>query len=252
MAGTALRGRLTWRVATVSAVRDETPTARTLVLDVPDWPGHLAGQHVDVRLTAPDGYRATRSYSIASARPPTAADASGAQVELTVEQVPDGEVSPYLGQVIGVGDPLEIRGPVGGWFVWRPEQPGPIQLIGGGSGMVPLMAILRASELAGRQPDVRLLYSARRPESVLYAGELAKSKSEIAFAYTREGPAGERIGRIDAELLARSAWSPGVGATVYVCGPTPFVETVADLLVAAGHDPAQVRTERFGPSGGGR
>lgn len=216
----------------MAEVRDETDTCRTLVLDVPDWPGHLAGQHVDVRLTAPDGYRASRSYSIASA---------GDGVELTVELVADGEVSSYLTQVIKPGDPLELRGPVGGWFVWRPGQPGPVQLIGGGSGIVPLMAMIRAGA-----PDVRLLYSVRRPASIIYQAELA-TRDDVTLAYTREAPEGtSRVGRIDARLIEETTWAPGAGATTYVCGPTPFVETVADLLVDAGHDPATVRTERFG------
>jgi ferredoxin-NADP reductase len=250
MERTAIRRRLTWQVATVSDVRRETETARTLTLDVPDWPGHLAGQHLDVRLTAPDGYRASRSYSIASAW-------TGDTIELTVEQVPDGEVSPYLVDVIKVGDPLEIRGPVGGWFVWTPDQVGPVQLIGGGSGVVPLRAMLRAHSAAASTTPVRLLYSVRRPQSVIYVGdlkELAGSDDvDVRLVYTREAPAGEpRVGRIDAEVIEQHALAPDQLPTTYVCGPTPFVETVADLLVAAGHDPARVRTERFGPTGGPR
>jgi ferredoxin-NADP reductase len=250
MERTALRRRLTWQVGTVTEVRDETETARTIVLDVPDWPGHLAGQHVDVRLTAPNGYRASRSYSIASAW-------TGEGVELTVEQVPDGEVSPYLVEVLKVGDSLELRGPVGGWFVWRPEQPGPVQLIGGGSGIVPLMAMLRAHSAAASTTPVRLLYSVRRPASVIYVKDLkelaASEDVDLTFVYTREAPAGEpRVGRIDADLLQAKAFPPADDLTTYVCGPTPFVEAVADLLVAGGHDPARVRTERFGPTGGPR
>lgn len=239
---------MTWQVATVAAVRDETPTARTLVLDVPDWPGHLAGQHVDVRLTAPDGYRATRSYSIASG-------ADGDRVELTVEAFPEGEVSPYLAGVLAAGDPLEIRGPVGGWFVWRPEQPGPVQLVGGGSGVVPLMAMVRAHAAAGAGGPVRMLYSVRRPEAVIYAAELAARSAggelALTLAYTREAPAGwsRPPGRVDAALVTGVCWPPSASPTTYVCGPTPFVETVADLLVGAGHEPASIRTERFGPGG---
>jgi ferredoxin-NADP reductase len=248
MERTALRRRLTWQVGTVTEIRTETATAKTLVLDVPDWPGHLAGQHLDVRLTAEDGYRASRSYSIASAW-------TGDTIELTVEQVPDGEVSPYLVDVLQVGYPLEVRGPVGGWFVWQPEQPGPIQLIAGGSGVVPLMAILRAH--VGSTTPAKLLYSVRRPASVIYAGELkelaASNELEITFAYTREAPPGEpRVGRVDEDLLKKVAFAPEPDLTTYVCGPTPFVEAVADLLVAAGHDPARVKTERFGPTGGPR
>jgi ferredoxin-NADP reductase len=234
----------------VADVRRETATARTLVLEVPDWPGHLAGQHLDVRLTAPDGYRASRSYSIASAW-------SGDTIELTVEQVPDGEVSPYLVDVVKAGDPLEIRGPVGGWFVWKPEQDEPVQLIGGGSGIVPLMAMLRAHSAATSTAPVRLIYSVRRPVSVIYVNDLktlaAADHVDVRLIYTREAPAGEpRLGRIDAGLIEQFGFTPADAPTTYVCGPTPFVETVADLLVAAGHDPARVRTERFGPTGGPR
>jgi ferredoxin-NADP reductase len=248
MARAAVRGRLTWQVATVARVRDETATARTLVLDVPAWPGHLAGQHVDVRLTAPDGYRATRSYSVASAP-------DGDRVELTVERLADGEVSPYLAGVLAAGDPLEIRGPVGGWFVWRPGQPGPVQLLGGGSGVVPLMAMVRAHAAAGAGDGVRMLYSVRRPAAVIYAAELdtrsARGNLALTVAYTREAPPGwtRPPGRVDAALVAGACWPPSASPTSYVCGPTPFVETVADLLVGAGHDPASIRTERFGPGG---
>jgi ferredoxin-NADP reductase len=245
---------MSWQVATVADVRRETDTARTIVLDVPEWPGHLAGQHLDVRLTAPDGYRASRSYSIASAWTARTAG-TGGTIELTVEQVPDGEVSPYLVEVLKIGDPLEIRGPVGGWFVWKPEQDGPVQLIGGGSGVVPLRSMLRAA--AGTSTPMRLLYSVRRPDSVIYVDDLkelaASDDVDVHLVYTREAPAGEpRVGRIDAELVERYAFKPGDGATTYVCGPTPFVEAVADLLIAAGHDPAAVRTERFGPTRGPR
>jgi ferredoxin-NADP reductase len=250
MERTALRGRLTWQVGTVTEIRTETETARTVVLDVPDWPGHLAGQHLDVRLTAADGYRAARSYSIASAW-------TRDTIELTVELFPDGEVSPYLVEVLKVGDPLEVRGPVGGWFVWKPEQSGPIQLIGGGSGVVPLMAMVRAHAASGSEAPVRLLYSVRSPSSVIYVHdlkELAMSDDvTLTFAYTREAPPGEpRVGRVDADLLKVVAFAPEDEPTTYVCGPTPFVETVADLLVEAGHSPALVRTERFGPTGGSR
>ncbi|MFI7061201.1 ferredoxin reductase [Kribbella sp. NPDC050124] len=248
MERTAIRRRLTWQAATVAEVRRETETARTLVLDVPDWPGHLAGQHLDVRLTAPDGYRASRSYSIASAW-------AGDTIELTVEEVPDGEVSPYLVEVVKPGDQVEIRGPVGGWFVWKPEQEGPVQLIGGGSGIVPLMAILRAHAAAASTTPVRLIYSVRRPASVIYVDDLkrhaASEHVHVSLVYTREAPEGEpRVGRIDAQVIERLAFTPTENPTTYVCGPTPFVETAADLLVAAGHDPARVRTERFGPTGG--
>ncbi len=248
MERTAVRRRLSWQVATVTDVRRETATARTLVLAVPEWPGHLAGQHLDVRLTAPDGYRASRSYSIGSAW-------TGDTIELTVEQVPNGEVSPYLVDVVKAGDPLEVRGPLGGWFVWKPEQEGPVQLVGGGSGIVPLMAILRTHAVANSTTPARLLYSVRRPASVIYVDDLkrlaASDHVDVRLVYTRESPAGDpRVGRIDAELIERLAFTPGESPTTYVCGPTPFVETAADLLVAAGYDPARVRTERFGPTGG--
>jgi len=236
-----------WQVGTVTDVRQETASARTIVLEVPNWPGHAAGQHVDVRLTAPDGYRASRSYSIASAW-------TGGTIELTVGEVPEGEVSPYLVEVLTVGDPLEIRGPVGGWFVWRPEFEGPVQLIGGGSGIVPLRAMLRSHAVATSTTPFRLLYSVRRPTSVIYVEDLkelaASDEVDVRLVYTREAPAGEpRVGRIDAEVLEQHAFRPEAGATTYVCGPTPFVETVANLLVGAGHDPARIRTERFGPTG---
>ncbi len=245
---------MTWRVGTVTAVRDETPTARTLALDVPGWPGHEAGQHVDVRLTAPDGYSATRSYSIGSA-------SDGTTVELTVERLPDGEVSPYLAGDVSAGAQLELRGPVGGWFVWRPDQREPVLLVAGGAGLVPLMAMLRTRERSGSPAPMRLLYSVRDPSAVLYAAELARfvdgvggGVDAVTFAWTREAPSGSERppGRVDAALLASVAWPVDARPTCYVCGPTGFVERVADLLVAAGHDASRIRTERFGPSGGGR
>jgi ferredoxin-NADP reductase len=251
MARATVLGRLTWRVTTVAAVRDETPSARTIVLDVPDWPGHLAGQHVDVRLTAPDGYSTQRSYSIASAP-------AGNRLELTVDVLPDGEVSPYLARVLSVGDPLEVRGPIGGWFVWDPEKPEPVQLIGGGSGVVPLMAMIRTREAGGARAPFRLLYSGRGPEATFYRDELRRSSGNgsglsVTYAYTREVPQGwERPpGRVDAGLLAQTTWAPELEPISFVCGPTGFVETIADLLISAGYDPARIRTERFGPSGGG-
>jgi ferredoxin-NADP reductase len=265
MARAAVLGRLTWQVGTVVGVRAETPWARTIVLDVPGWPGHLAGQHVDVRLTAADGYQAQRSYSIASA-------ADGSRVELTVELVPDGEVSSYLVRVLSVGDPLELRGPVGGWFVWRPstvesdaaqsdaaqsdaaqsDAVDPVLLVAGGSGMVPLMAMIRTRARAGSRAPFRLLYSVREPAMALYADELA-AQDEVAvrYLYTRRAPKGygRPIGRIG--LLDLAAGFPAAAqAAVYVCGPTGFVEAAADLLTTAGHDARRIRTERFGPSGG--
>ena len=240
---------MSWRVGTVVSVRDETATSRTIALDVPDWPGHLAGQHVDVRLTAPDGYSAARSYSIASA--PNAEK----RVELTVERLPDGEVSPYLTDVLAAGDRLELRGPIGGWFVWRPEQREPVQLIAGGSGLVPLMAMIRARAIAGGTAPFRLLYSVREPGAALYAGELrAHAESggtAVSYAYTRVAPANwpRAPGRIDARLIADAAWPPSRSPTCYICGPTPFVESAAELLTSAGYPAESIRTERFGPTG---
>jgi ferredoxin-NADP reductase len=250
MARAAVLGRLTWRVAVVAAVRDETPTARTLVLEVPGWPGHRAGQHVDVRLTAPDGYSAQRSYSIASAP-------GGSRVELTVQRLADGEVSPYLTQTLAVGDPLELRGPIGGWFVWDPGSALPVLLVAGGSGVVPLMAMIRARAGAGSDTPFRLLYSLRDPGAALYAGELAKRERAadglaVTWVYTRTAPAGSArpAGRISGALVAAAGFGHGQSPSVFVCGPTGFVETAADLLVRAGHDPRAIKTERFGPSGG--
>jgi ferredoxin-NADP reductase len=240
-----------WRAATVAAVRSESATARTVVLDVPEWDGHLAGQHVDVRLTAEDGYTATRSYSIASVP-------DGTLVEITVERLDDGEVSPYLVDVVLPGDQVEVRGPIGGWFVWRPAQTEPVLLVGGGSGVVPLMAIVRQHATAGSAAPLRLVHSVRSPDALLYADELAQlgkaGALEVTTVFTRVAPDDwdGRVGRLDAELLDRVSFPPPERSTSYVCGPTGFVETVADLLVTAGHDPARVRTERFGPSGGSR
>lgn len=246
MARTALPGRLTWRVATVEAARAESPSARTLVLRVPDWPGHLPGQHVDVRLTAPDGYSAQRSYSIASAW------RAGGPVELTVQRVEDGEVSSYLADDLEVGQPLELRGPVGGWFVWR-DAPPPVLLVAGGSGIVPLMAMIRArGDVRGRQP-FRLIYSVRTPQDVLYAGELARrvrddAGLDVRFVYTRKAPDGwpDPPGRLTVATLNTYGWPPDFAPDVFVCGPTAFVEAAADILVALGHDPKKIRTERFG------
>ena len=250
MARTAVLGRLTWRAATVAAVHDETATARTLAFEVEDWPGHSAGQHVDVRVTAADGYSTVRSYSIANAP-------QANRVELTVEELPDGEVSPYLAQVISVGDSVEIRGPVGGWFVWRPQQSEQVQLIAGGSGVVPLMCMLRTRAAAGSTAPFRLLYSVRRPDAILYADEFrhratADTGLTVRYAYTREVPAGwtEPPHRVNAATIAAETWPPDLAPTCYVCGPTAFVEAVANLLIAARHDASHIRTERFGPTGG--
>lgn len=251
MAGAALFGRpVMWRVGTVVALHDETPTARTIKLEVPDWPGHVAGQHVDVRLTAMDGYSAVRSYSIASA------PKSDSHIELTVEGVPTGEVSPYLTQQLAPGDRLELRGPIGGWFVWRREQTEPVQLVAGGSGMVPLMAMIRSRDESGSPAPFRLLYSAREPGAVLYRDELEglsdpHSCVVVTYAYTRSAPKDwpQPLGRIDAALIAKAAWPSTFGPTCYVCGPTPFVEAAAGLLSDSGNDRKKIRTERFGSAG---
>jgi ferredoxin-NADP reductase len=249
MAGTAVLGRLTWRVSTVTSVRDETATARTIALNVPGWPGHLAGQHVDVRLTAADGYSAQRSYSIASAP-------DGNRLELTVQRLADGEVSPYLTDVLAAGDPLELRGPIGGWFVWEPA-PAPVLLVAGGSGVVPLMAMIRARAATGTGAPFRLVYSVRGPDDALYAAELAERQRgddwlHVAYVYTRTTPPGWPMppGRIGAGALTMLGWTPDRNPAVFICGPTGFVEAAANLLVNAGHDPRTIKTERFGPSGG--
>ncbi len=239
-----------WRVGTVLALRDETATARTITLEVPDWPGHAAGQHVDVRLTASDGYSAVRSYSIASA------PNYERRVELTVERLPDGEVSPYLTQEVAVGDHLELRGPIGGWFVWRAQQTEPILLIAGGSGIVPLMAMIRSRGSAGSTAPFRLLYSVREPGAVFYRDELQALSDHdhsvsFTYAYTRSVPKDwpRPPGRIDAALIASTTWPSNLGPTCYVCGPTSFVESAAGFLSASGNSPDKIRTERFGPTG---
>jgi ferredoxin-NADP reductase len=233
-------------VATVAEVRPETPRVKTLVLDVPGWEGHRGGQHVDVRLTAEDGYQAQRSYSIASS-------ANAARVELTVEAIEDGEVSPYLTSVARQGDQFEIRGPVGGYFVWDPDPGGPVLLVGGGSGVVPLMAMVRQRAADGDEVATRLLYSARAWDHVIYRDELERLNGngfDVVYTLTREQPPGWTgyARRVDAEMLAEAA--PSDLALAFVCGPTPFVESVAETLVQLGHDPVKVKTERFGPTGG--
>ncbi|GII58405.1 oxidoreductase [Planotetraspora thailandica] len=239
--------RLAWHVAKLAEIRDETPTARTLVLDIPGWPGHLAGQHVDVRLTAEDGYSTQRSYSIASA-------ADGERVDLTVQRVADGEVSPYLTEELRPGDELEIRGPVGGWFVWRPDGTRPVLLVGGGSGIVPLMAMIRAREQAGSRTPFRLLYSLREPGERYYAEELRKPISglDVTYLYTRVVPDGwaRPAGRVTVADVNTGGWPAEFRPECFVCGPTGFVETVSDILLAMGHDATAIKTERFGPTGG--
>jgi ferredoxin-NADP reductase len=231
-----------WRPAEVREVIRETPSAATLVLDVDGWPGHRAGQHLDVRLTAEDGYTAQRSYSIASA-PEDGVPA------ITVERLDDGEVSPYLVDDARAGDRLEIRGPVGGWFVWEASQGGPLWLIGGGSGVAPLMAMLRHHRRSGSDAEARLLLSARSPRDVLYRAEL--QEFDVTYTYTREAPEGWTgyARRVDRDMLAEAGFPPDRDPRVYVCGATGFVEGVAAGLVGLGYGAERIRTERFGATG---
>jgi ferredoxin-NADP reductase len=235
-----------WHVGTVTEVRPETPTARRIVLEVPTWPGNDAGSHLDVRLTAPDGYQAQRSYSIASA-------GDGTRVVLAVDEVPGGEVSPFLVHDLAVGDQVEVHGPLGAFFVWRPPEagspPSPVQLIAGGSGVVPLFAMLSAHESAGDGGEFRLLYSVRTPADVFFRAELDAAMG-VDYIYTREVPDGwpAPAGRVTREALARTIVPVERAPRIFVCGPTPFVEAVADWLVDLGHATASIRTERFGGS----
>jgi ferredoxin-NADP reductase len=246
--GTTVLGRLSWQVAEVVDIVDETPRVKTIAFDVRGWHGHRAGQHVDVRLTAADGYQAQRSYSIAS--PP-----DGTSVELTVERLDDGEVSPYLTAELRPGDQIELRGPIGGYFVWEPSQGGPLLLVAGGSGVAPLMAMLRLRAGAESNADARLLFSSRSWEDVIYRDELERLEGDglrIVHTLTRSQPDGWTgyARRVDADMLAEVGPGPAERPRVYVCGPTLFVEAVAEALVQLGHDPQTVRTERFGPTGG--
>ena len=250
MAGTAVRGRLTWQTATVGSITDETPQVRTLALSVPDWPGHRAGQHVDIRLTADDGYQAERAYSIASA--------PGEPLAITVERLEDGEVSPYLTEDLQPGDVLEVRGPIGGYFIWDPpvSGDGPLLLAAGGSGVVPLRAILRHRCLAGSSVPVHLLYSVRSQAEVIYRSELDHLNQEadgvkVIYTLTRQQPPGWTgyARRVDQQMMAEVAWPVASGPLAYVCGPTNFVEAVASDLVALGYPPLRVKTERFGATG---
>ena len=248
------KGPLPWRRARVVDMVAETPHAKTLHLEVPGWPGHMAGQHVDVRLTADDGYQTSRSYSIASA--PEAAGPSG-RIELTIERLDDGEVSPYLVDELRTGDLLELRGPLGGHFVWNVDLGGPLLLVAGGSGLVPLMAMLRHRAAAGKPTPTRLLHSTRSLEEALYREELAQlgrpgSALDVVYTLTRHAPPGWSgyRRRVDREMLAAVAFPPTAQLRLFVCGPTPMVEVAAAALVELGHAPAHVKTERFGPTGG--
>ncbi|GAA3807293.1 ferredoxin reductase [Cellulomonas soli] len=257
-----VRYALPWHVATVAARRRETSSAVSLELDVPGWHGALPGQHVDVRLTAEDGYSTQRSYSLACpgtmgvARATMPTEATTARIALTVQVVEDGEVSPYLAEELVVGDQIELRGPIGHWFVWQPRDPQPVQLVGGGSGLVPLMSMVRTRHQAGSRAPFRLLTSVRTPADALYAAELDALASqdpglEVTWAWTRQAPAGWTgpVGRLDADALAAACLPPEQHPHVFVCGPTPFVEHVASTLVSLGHDADRIRTERFGPTG---
>jgi ferredoxin-NADP reductase len=249
MAGTAVRGRLTWLTGTVTAVVAETPTVRTIMVDVPGWPGHRAGQHLDVRLTADDGYTAERSYSLASA--------PGEPVAITVQRLDDGEVSPYLAGELRAGDQMEVRGPIGGYFVWDgdvPDRHDPLLLVAGGSGIVPLRSMLRHRHRTGSQVPARLLYSARSLPEVIYRAELdgyGRDGVEVIYTLTRSQPPGwtGHTGRVDSGLLAEVAWPTAQDPAAFVCGPTPFVETAAAGLVDTGYPAARVKTERFGATG---
>ena len=249
MARAAVSGRLSWQLGRVVGAIEETRRAKSLVLELPHWPGHGAGQHVDIRLTADDGYQAQRGYSIASG--PEDSD-----VRLTIERLEDGEVSPYLTDVLEPGDELELRGPIGGYFVWDASLSGPLLLISGGSGIVPMRAMLRHWVAAGQPVAVRVLHSARSPDDVIYRDELmrlaAYQEVDVRIALTRDWPEGWRghRGRVDREFLKDAAWPPQDQPRIYVCGPTAFVETVTAALVENGQQPGAIKTERFGPTGG--
>ena len=241
---------LDWQIATVSAIKPETADVKTLTLVLPDWQPHRAGQHYDLRLTAPDGYQAQRSYSIASAP-----ERLG-EIDLTVERLEDGEVSSYLHDVLEVGDQIEVRGPIGGYFVREAAMSGPLLLVAGGSGLVPLMAMLRHRAAAGSSIPTRLLYSSRTPEDVIYRDELealqaAKNGLEVVHTFTRAQPAGWHgyARRIDLAMLREVVQPLGQAPLTYICGPTLLVEGAANGLAQLGVPPAQIRTERFGPSG---
>ena len=245
-----MNGPLRWLIATVSELHEETAGVKTITFRVPGWRGHLAGQHVDIRLTADDGYIAQRSYSLASRAGPDE------RIRLTVERVDDGEVSPFLLDELRVGDSIELRGPIGGYFTWLPSKARPLMLIAGGSGVVPLMSMLRTRAAASNRAPARLLYSSRSERHIIYRGELdrlhgARDGFILTHTLTREVPdgwTGER-GRIGRVMLTHRGFAPGERPHIFVCGPTPFVEAIADHLVAIAHEQSSIRTERFGPTG---
>lgn len=242
---------LEWQIATVTTIKPETPRVKTVTLALPRWQPHRAGQHYDVRLTAPDGYQAQRSYSVASEP-----ERRGV-IDLTVERLEDGEVSTYLHDILVPGDQIELRGPIGGYFVWEARLGGPLLLIAGGSGVVPLMAMIRHRAAAGSTVPTRLLYSSRTPEDAIYFGELERRRAgdhglEVFHTFTRAQPPGWAgyARRVDRQMLHEVAVPLGTGPLAFICGPTLFVETAANGLVEIGIPPGRIRTERFGPTGG--
>jgi ferredoxin-NADP reductase len=248
--GVPAGGRLDWRLGALIATTDETPRAKRLVFDVPDWAGHRAGQHVDVRLTAEDGYQAQRSYSIASAP-------EEPRLELMVERLDDGEVSPYLTEELRVGDRIELRGPIGGYFTWTAADGGPLALVAGGSGIAPLMAMIRHRAAVGSRIPTTLLSSSRSFEEIIYREELdrlaaADPTLRVIHTLTRSQPpewSGYRR-RIDVDMLSEVLGLPETGSLAYICGPTRLVENVATDLLTLGFAAHRVKTERFGPTGG--
>jgi len=242
METTAVRGRLTWQTAAVTAITRETDAVSTIELNPPDWPGHRAGQHLDVRLTADDGYAAERSYSIASA--------PGEPLAITVQRLENGEVSPYLTEELRVGDQLELRGPIGGYFVWEPADHSPVMLIAGGSGVVPLRSMLRHRQLVGSDVPARLLYSSRTWPDVIYRGELDHYRDgvRVIWTLTNSQPPGWTgySGRVNAAMLTETVWPASEHPLAFICGPTTFVEVVAEHLLGLGYPPERVKTERFG------
>jgi ferredoxin-NADP reductase len=242
MEATAVRRRLTWQTAAITSIARETDAVATIELEPPDWPGHRAGQHLDVRLTAEDGYAAERSYSIASA--------PGEPLAITVQRLENGEVSPYLTEELRVGDQLELRGPIGGYFVWEPSDDSPLMLIAGGSGVVPLRSMLRHRLRTGSDVPARLLYSSRTWSDVIYRGELDQYRDgvRVIWTLTSSQPPGWTgySGRVNAAMLTETAWPASQHPITFICGPTSFVEAVAENLIGLGYPPERVKTERFG------